>query len=121
MVTGWATGILLPDRAEDVARRREMRDSGVSASSHRKQSSLAPPGGGEVRAFPLVCVCLPDYWQKTIENEVHQIDEYETSTGGSDYDIPGRRREDRSPSAGDDGDGSLGLETLRSPPASVYL
>lgn len=86
---GWATGIFLPDRAEDASRRRrEMRDSGVSAShshrrggsshgSHRRDPS-SPDVDGEIKAFPLVCVCLPDHWQKTIENEV--APEYESSS-----------------------------------------
>jgi hypothetical protein len=26
-------------------------------------------GEGEVKAFPLVCVCLPQHWRKTIEGE----------------------------------------------------
>ncbi|KAK5008131.1 hypothetical protein LTR28_004398, partial [Elasticomyces elasticus] len=26
--------------------------------------------GGVVKAFPLVCVCLPDYWRAIVEGEV---------------------------------------------------
>ncbi|KAI5801919.1 hypothetical protein FPQ18DRAFT_250703 [Pyronema domesticum] len=74
---GWATGIFLNARAEDYIRRREMRDSGVSAavSSHRRAPSSSD-GEGEIKAFPLVCVCLPEHWQKTIENEGQQMAEY---------------------------------------------
>ncbi|KAI5795773.1 hypothetical protein EDC01DRAFT_717130 [Geopyxis carbonaria] len=69
---GWATGILLNDRAEDHVGRRGMRDSGVSASqtSRASQRRASSPPTGEIKAFPLVCVCLPEHWQKTIENEV---------------------------------------------------
>lgn len=74
---GWATGVRLPERAEDVIRRRELRDSGVSASqtsrnSQRRASSPIP--SSEVKAFPLVCVCLPEHWQKTIESDVQGSD-----------------------------------------------
>lgn len=95
-ITGWATGIRLSERAEDHIQHRDMRDSGVSASqaSHMSQprtrrTSSPPPG--EVKAFPLVCVCLPEHWQKTIESEVQQ----HTS---SDYDY-------RSSDATDEGQG----------------
>jgi len=67
-----------------------MRDSGVSAShSHRRGGSShgshgrdpsSTEGDGEIKAFPLVCVCLPDHWQKTIENEM--APEYESSPRG---------------------------------------
>ncbi|TGZ79204.1 hypothetical protein EX30DRAFT_350353 [Ascodesmis nigricans] len=65
---GWATGILLPERAEDYIKHREKHDSGISASqkSNRRTPS---PAVGDIKAFPLVCVCLPDHWQKTIDSE----------------------------------------------------
>ncbi|THC99779.1 hypothetical protein EYZ11_000709 [Aspergillus tanneri] len=63
---GWATGIRIPESAEDYdARRREQRDSGVSNGSHRPAASPAPVG--EIKAFPLVCVCLPQHWRKIID------------------------------------------------------
>lgn len=34
-----------------------------------------------MKAFPLVCVCLPDHWQKTIENEVQQLSEGDFNSG----------------------------------------
>ncbi|KAL7270716.1 hypothetical protein RUND412_006566 [Rhizina undulata] len=65
---GWATGVRLSERAEDFARHRGLRDSGVSASQTSRASRhriSSPPV--EVKAFPLVCVCLPEHWQKTID------------------------------------------------------
>lgn len=66
---GWATGVLLNEKADDwEARRAAQRDSGVSNTSGRRDSS--PVGEGEIKAFPLVCVCIPEHWRKTIEGEV---------------------------------------------------
>jgi hypothetical protein len=28
---------------------------------------------GDVKAFPLVCVCLPQHWRKTIEGDTTDI------------------------------------------------
>lgn len=93
---GWATGILLPERAEDMIRRRSMRDSGMSAqTSHRRISSPQP--AGEIKAFPLVCVCLPDHWQKTIESEV-QGAELESSSQLTATSSPPRRVGEKSSS-----------------------
>ncbi len=65
---GWATGVLTDDRAEDWdAKRNAQRDSGVSNTSVRRDES--PAVSGEIKAFPLVCVCLPDHWRKTIEGD----------------------------------------------------
>lgn len=64
---GWATGILLSERADEWdARRQAQRDSGVSHASGRRDSS--PAASGEIKAFPLVCVCLPEHWRKTIDD-----------------------------------------------------
>ncbi|GKT47281.1 uncharacterized protein ColSpa_07462 [Colletotrichum spaethianum] len=66
---GWATGILLDEHADEwEARRHAQRDSGVSNTSGRQDPS--PPVSGEIKAFPLVCVCLPQHWRKTIEGDV---------------------------------------------------
>lgn len=66
---GWATGVRLSERAEDYdIRHREQRDSGVSSGSRRPAPSPAP--SGEIKAFPLVCVCLPQHWRKIFEGGV---------------------------------------------------
>ncbi|KAI1127384.1 hypothetical protein F5Y10DRAFT_278178 [Nemania abortiva] len=66
---GWATGILLDERADEwEARRQAQRDSGVSHSSDRGRD-ISPPVSGEIKAFPLVCVCVPEHWRKTIEGD----------------------------------------------------
>lgn len=65
---GWATGVLIDENAEDWdAKRNAQRDSGVSNTSGRRDDS--PNVSGEIKAFPLVCVCLPDHWRKTIEGD----------------------------------------------------
>lgn len=64
---GWATGVRLNERAEDYEGvYRPQRDSGVSDGSRRNSS---PPPTGEIKAFPLVCVCLPEHWRKTVEGD----------------------------------------------------
>ncbi|KAI1192184.1 hypothetical protein F5B17DRAFT_3046 [Nemania serpens] len=66
---GWATGVLLDERAEEwEARRQAQRDSGVSHASDRGRDT-SPPVNGEIKAFPLVCVCVPDHWRKNIEGD----------------------------------------------------
>ena len=71
---GWATGVRLAERAEDYdISHREQRDSGVSSGSQRPGPSPAP--SGEIKAFPLVCICLPQYWRKIIDGGVQEDDE----------------------------------------------
>ncbi|KAI5868493.1 hypothetical protein GGS23DRAFT_33601 [Durotheca rogersii] len=66
---GWATGVLLDERADEwEARRQAQRDSGVSHTSGRGRDT-SPPISGEIKAFPLVCVCLPEHWRKTIDGD----------------------------------------------------
>lgn len=66
---GWATGVLADERADEwEVRRQQQRDSGVSNGSGRARE-VSPPVSGEIKAFPLVCVCLPEHWQKTIEGD----------------------------------------------------
>ncbi|KAI1168289.1 hypothetical protein F5B18DRAFT_658611 [Nemania serpens] len=66
---GWATGVLLDERAEEwETRRQAQRDSGVSHASDRGRDT-SPPASGEIKAFPLVCVCVPDHWRKNIEGD----------------------------------------------------
>ena len=73
---GWATGVRINDRAEDYdGKHKVQRDSGVSNGSAARQES--PPPTGEIKAFPLVCVCLPEAWKKTVEGDTS------TESGGS--------------------------------------
>lgn len=63
---GWATGVRLSETAEQwEARKAEQRDSGVSNGSGR----MPIESDSEIKAFPLVCVCLPQHWRKTIEGD----------------------------------------------------
>lgn len=64
---GWATGVRIDDRAEDYeGKHKVQRDSGVSNGSARQGS---PTPSGDIKAFPLVCVCLPEAWRKTVEGD----------------------------------------------------
>lgn len=64
---GWATGVRVRQRAEDWRPDDKIqRDSGMSNGSSRPPDTADE---GEVKAFPLVCVCLPQHWRKTIEGE----------------------------------------------------
>ncbi|KAF1930709.1 uncharacterized protein M421DRAFT_58048 [Didymella exigua CBS 183.55] len=63
---GWATGVRLSESAEQwEARKSEQRDSGVSNGSQRSHAEI----DSDIKAFPLVCVCLPQHWRKTIEGD----------------------------------------------------
>jgi len=65
---GWATGILLEEKSDEwEARKLAQRDSGVSNTSGRRE--VSPEASGEIKAFPLVCVCLPEHWRRTIEGD----------------------------------------------------
>ena len=65
---GWATGVRISDRAENFDPKHKMqRDSGVSNGTRDMIDS--PPPTGEIKAFPLVCVCLPEYWRETVEGD----------------------------------------------------
>ncbi|KAK0643678.1 hypothetical protein B0T16DRAFT_332672 [Cercophora newfieldiana] len=78
---GWATGVMVDERAEEwEARRQAQRDSGVSNTSGRLRDA-SPPVSGEIKAFPLVCVCLPEHWRKTIEGDGS------TETGSSAHQL----------------------------------
>ncbi|RMY90099.1 hypothetical protein D0864_06325 [Hortaea werneckii] len=64
---GWATGVRVRGRAEDWRPdSRRQRDSAQSQASKRPGTSKDE---GEVKAFPLVCICLPQHWRKTIEGD----------------------------------------------------
>ncbi|KAI9809201.1 MAG: hypothetical protein M1825_002492 [Sarcosagium campestre] len=84
---GWATGVRLSQRAEDWDPKRRMkRDSGVSNGS----SGPSSPTAGEVKAFPLVCVCLPEHWKKTVDGDLST--ETDSSVGG--LPVQGNRKRD---------------------------
>lgn len=69
---GWATGVRINERAEDFEdEHNAQRDSGVSNGSHARRGS-SPQPRGEIKAFPLVCVCLPQHWRKIIDGDVGQ-------------------------------------------------
>lgn len=62
---GWATGIRVRMQAEDWRGDDKLqRDSGMSSNR-----AVSPEEFGEIKAFPLVCVCLPQHWRSTIEGE----------------------------------------------------
>jgi hypothetical protein len=64
---GWATGVRVRQRAEDWRPEDKVaRDSGRSSAAG-KGPEIADQG--EIKAFPLVCVCLPEHWRKTIEGD----------------------------------------------------
>lgn len=48
---GWATGVMISDRAEDYSSKNPQRDSGVSNGSAARAPSPAP--SGEIKAFPV--------------------------------------------------------------------
>jgi hypothetical protein len=63
---GWATGVRISETAEQwEARKAEQRDSGMSTGTRRSRAEV----DSEIKAFPLVCVCLPQHWRKTIEGD----------------------------------------------------
>lgn len=65
---GWATGVLTDESAEEWEEKRDAhRDSGVSHTPGTRDDS--PSRSTEIKAFPLVCVCLPEHWRKTIEGD----------------------------------------------------
>ncbi|KAL8659207.1 MAG: hypothetical protein Q9226_000545 [Calogaya cf. arnoldii] len=65
---GWATGVRIRDRVETYeAKRRLQRDSGMSHGSVRREEASSPDE--EIKAFPLVCVCLPEHWKSTIDGD----------------------------------------------------
>ncbi|PIA88615.1 hypothetical protein CB0940_06890 [Cercospora beticola] len=65
---GWATGVRVRQRAEDWRTSGNIqRDSGLSTAPGSRDQT--PGEEGEVKAFPLVCVCLPAHWKKTIEGD----------------------------------------------------
>ncbi|KAJ9623212.1 hypothetical protein H2203_006149 [Taxawa tesnikishii (nom. ined.)] len=67
---GWATGVRVRTKAEDWREDNKIqRDSGMSSGSGSPPYSPEGEGEGEIKAFPLVCVCLPQHWRKVIEGD----------------------------------------------------
>ena len=64
---GWATGVRVRMNAEDW--RDDSRAHRDSATDNSNSAESSPAPDSEVKAFPLVCICLPQYWRKTIEGE----------------------------------------------------
>ncbi|KAI1007738.1 hypothetical protein K3495_g502 [Podosphaera aphanis] len=65
---GWATGVMISEKADEWGSKRNIyRDSGVSNTCAVRDNS--PSVNSEIKAFPLVCVCLPDHWRRTIEGD----------------------------------------------------
>jgi len=50
---GWGTAVMIDTRADDLKTQIDTSSSVI----------------GEIKAFPLVCVCLPQHWRKTIEGD----------------------------------------------------
>lgn len=65
---GWATGVMISERADEWDEKRsKQRDSGVSNTSMSRDD--VAPATGDIKAFPLVCVCLPEHWRRTIDGD----------------------------------------------------
>ncbi|KAF2152339.1 hypothetical protein K461DRAFT_327882 [Myriangium duriaei CBS 260.36] len=69
---GWATGVRVRTRADRWQDSQSHRDSGVDQDEDADD---------EVKAFPLVCVCLPRYWRQTIEGETDNFDSPDSHGG----------------------------------------
>ena len=88
---GWATGVRVNERAEEYdPKRKEHRDSGVSSSSGLRDTS------SELKAFPLVCVCLPQHWKSTVQEETASEAEVASVIVFLDDSRPGRCESRRS-------------------------
>ncbi|KAF2861821.1 hypothetical protein K470DRAFT_214194 [Piedraia hortae CBS 480.64] len=70
---GWATGVRTPLRAEDWSEAWETRGRNASFRDSGTTPSQEDEGGEAVKAFPLVCVCLPQYWRRTIEGSTEDL------------------------------------------------
>ncbi|TKX19866.1 hypothetical protein C1H76_8064 [Elsinoe australis] len=80
---GWATGVRVSLRADQWrSRSQTQRDSANSTGNGRQRGSSgesSPEEDGEIKAFPLVCVCLPRHWRNTIEGETGTSDRIDSS------------------------------------------
>jgi hypothetical protein len=76
---GWATGVWINERAEDYDRKQKiLRDSGVPSGNTQGDRERSPTPLGEIKAFPVVCVCLPGAWRRNVEGE----GDLQTNSGG---------------------------------------
>ncbi|KAI5289336.1 hypothetical protein KEM54_004050 [Ascosphaera aggregata] len=64
---GWATGVMLKERVDEW---EAIRDSESGTEGAEKQKRMTEEGEEDVKAFPLVCVCLPQHWRKAVEAEI---------------------------------------------------
>lgn len=65
---GWATGMRVQQKAEDwILRVKAQGDNDISHGSSSRP--LVVTEWADVKAFPLVCVTLPQHWKKAIEGE----------------------------------------------------
>lgn len=71
---GWATGVRVRMHIDDWRENDKiLRDSGMSGSR-----ANTPEEYGDVKAFPLVCVCLPQHWRRTVDGESTELPEDDT-------------------------------------------
>lgn len=61
---GWATGVMLNDSVEEWENRQGKEDM-------KGKGKMRDTAEGDIKAFPLVCVCLPRYWRKAVEAEIN--------------------------------------------------
>jgi len=60
------------ERAEDFPRNPSIQDINLpssQASRTSREKKDTQTANGEIKAFPLVCVCLPEHWQKIVDQE----------------------------------------------------
>lgn len=83
---GWATGVRVRQKAEDWRPPKKfLRDSAQSnTGGDDDDSPTTSDGEGEVKAFPLVCVCVPRHWRRTIEGDSTEG----TASNGNTGDFP---------------------------------
>lgn len=59
---GWGTGVRVQQKAGDWT-------ANADAERVQRSKSSTNPDGGIVKAFPLVCVCLPQHWRKAVASQ----------------------------------------------------
>ncbi|GAB7361679.1 hypothetical protein MBLNU230_g1728t2 [Neophaeotheca triangularis] len=66
---GWATGVRVRQKAEDWGPPKKFQRDSAQSNTSGDDSPGSTDGEGEVKAFPLVCVCVPKHWRRTIEGD----------------------------------------------------